>query len=127
MTLAVSPWTSNGHEVGQQFADDGLHLFVGGFAKDTGEDWMRHLRLNAFCRQGIGSHCSGGTRSAKGRHLIGSDDHTVDANEKGTGCSVPVLSVCGNVDNGHTAGHGNSSFNCWFGSKFEADFHMEMH
>ncbi len=38
MTLAVPPWTGNGHEVGQQFADDGLELFVGGFAKNTGED-----------------------------------------------------------------------------------------
>jgi hypothetical protein len=37
MTLAVFPWTGNGHEVGQQFADDGLHLFVGGLAKDLGE------------------------------------------------------------------------------------------
>jgi hypothetical protein len=34
MALAVSPWTGNGHEVGQQFADDSLDLFVGGFAKD---------------------------------------------------------------------------------------------
>ncbi len=51
MTLAVSPWTGNGHDFGQQFPDDGLDLIVGGFAKDTGEDSMRHLCLNAFCRQ----------------------------------------------------------------------------
>ena len=61
----------------------------------------------------------------KGRHLVGSNDHTDDANEKGTGCSVPVL-MCGNVGNGHTADYGNGAFDCWFGSKFEADFHMGM-
>jgi hypothetical protein len=60
-----------------------------------GEDRMRHLCLNAFCRHGIRSHCSGGTRSTKGRRLVGSNDHTDDANEKGTGCSIPVLCVCG--------------------------------
>ncbi len=85
MTLAVSPWTRNGHEVGQQFVDNGLDMFVGGFAKDTGEDRMRHLCLNSFCRHGIRSHCSGGMRRAKRRRLVGSNDHTDDANEKGTG------------------------------------------
>ncbi len=109
MTLAVSPWTGNGHEVGQQFGNDSLDLFVGGFAKDTGEDRMRHLCLNAFCRHGIGSHYSGGTRSAKGRHLVGSNDHT-DANEKGTGYSIPVLHVRGNVGNERTADYCNGAF-----------------
>ncbi len=127
MTLAVSPWTGNGHEVGQQFADDGVDLFVGGFAKNTGEDRMRHLCLNALCRQGIRSHCSGGMRNAKGRHLVGSDDHTDDANEKGTGCSVPVLRMCGDIGNGHAADYSNGAFDCWFGSKFKADFHLGMH
>ena len=94
MTLAVPPWTGNGHEVGQHFADDSLDLFVGGFAKDMGEDRMRHLCLDAFGRNGVISHCLGGTRSAKGRDLVGSNDDTDDANEKGTGCSVPVLTVC---------------------------------
>ena len=70
MTLAVSPWTGNSHEVGRQYMDDSLDLFVGGFAKDTGEDRMRHLCRNAFCSHGIGSHCSGGTRSVKGRPLV---------------------------------------------------------
>jgi hypothetical protein len=127
MTLAVSPWTENGHEVGQQFADDGLDWFVGGFAKDTGEDRMRHLYLNALSRYGISSHCSGGTRSAKERCLVGSDDHTDDTDEKGAGCSIPVMHVCVDVDNGHAADHGNGAFNCWFHSKCEADFHMGMH
>ncbi len=122
----MSPWTGNGHEVGHKFVDDGLDLFVGGFAKDTGEDRMRNLCLNAFCRHSIRSHHSGGTKSAKERHLVGSDDHTDDANEKGTGCSVPVLCVCDDVGNGHTADHGNGAFNCCFSSKFEADFHMGM-
>jgi hypothetical protein len=127
MTLGVSPWTGNGHEAGRQFADDGLDLFVDGFAKDTGEDRMRRLCLNAFCRYGIRIHCSGGTRSAKESRLVGSNDHTDDATEKGAGCSVPVLCVCGNVGNEHTADHGDGAFNCWFGSKFKADFHMGMH
>jgi hypothetical protein len=126
MTLAVSPWAGNGHKVGHQFADDGLDLFVGGFAKETGEDRMRHLCLNAFCRHSIRSHCLGGTKSAKGRHLVGSNDHTDDANEEGTGCSVPVLSICGDVGNGHAADHGNGAFNCWFGSVFDGEFHMGM-
>jgi hypothetical protein len=82
MTLALSPWTGNGHEVGQQFAGGGLDLFVGGLPKDVGEDRMRHLCLNALCRHSIGSHYSGGVRSAKGRRLVGSDDHTDDSNEK---------------------------------------------
>ncbi len=119
MTLAVSPWTGNGHEIGRQFADDSLDFFVGGLAKDKGEDRMRHLCINAFCRYGIRSYCSGGKRSAKGRRLVGSDDHTDDANKKGTGCSVPDLRVYGNVGNGHAVDHGNGAFNCWFGSKLK--------
>jgi hypothetical protein len=97
----VSPLTGNGHEVGRQFMDDNLDLFVGGFAKDRGEDRMRHLCLSAFCRHSIGSHLLGGTRSTKGMHLVCTNDHTDDANEKGTGCSIPVLHICGNLGNGH--------------------------
>ncbi len=93
MTLAVSSWTENSHEVSQQFADNGLDLLVDGLIKDTGENRMRHLCLNAFCRHGVRSHCLGGTRSAKGKHLVGSDDNTDYADEKGTGYSLPVLIV----------------------------------
>ncbi len=121
----MSPWTGNGHEVGQQFADDSLDLLVGGLAKDTDEDRMRHLCLNAFSRHGIRSHCLGDMRSAKGRHLVGSNDDTDDADEKGTGCSVSVLTMCGNIGNVHAADHGNGAFYCWFGSKFEVDFHID--
>ena len=124
MTLAVSPWIENGHEVSQQFVDDRLDLLVGGLAKNMGEDRMRHLCHNAFGRHGVQSHCLGGTRSMKGRCLVGSNDDTDDANEKGTGCSILVLSMCGKVGNGHTADHGNGAFHCWFGSKFEVNFHM---
>ncbi len=106
--------------------DDSLDLFVGGFAEDTGEDRMRRLCLNAFCRHGIGSYCLGGMRSTKGRRLVCTNDHTDDANEKGTGCSVPVLRICGDIGNGHKADYGNGAFDCWFGRKFEADFHMGM-
>jgi hypothetical protein len=129
MALAVSPWTGNGHEVGRQFTDDSFDLFVRGFAKDAGEDRMRHLCLNAFCRHGIGSHCLGGMGSAKGRCLVCTNDHTDDANEKGTGCSVPVLHMCGNVGNvvnGHAADYRDGAFDYWFGSKFDVDFHMGM-
>ena len=62
----------------------------------------------------------------RGAHLVGSNDHTDDANEKGTGCSILVLHVCGSVGNGHAADYGNGAFDCWFGSEFEADFHMGM-
>jgi hypothetical protein len=126
VTLAVSPWTGNSHEVSRQFADDRLDLLMGGLAKDSGEDRMRHLCLNAFVRNGIRSHCLGGMRSAKGRHLVGSNGDTDDANEKSTRCSVLVLSVCGNVGNGHAADHGDRAFDCRFSSKFEVDFHMGM-
>ncbi len=90
------------------------------------EDRMRHLCLNALHRYGIRSHCLGGTGSAKGRCLVFTNDHTDDANEKGTGCSVPVLHVCGSVSNGHAADYHNGVFDCWFGSKFEEDFHVGM-
>jgi hypothetical protein len=86
---------------------------MGEFAKDTDEDGMRHLCLNAFSRNGVGSHCLGGmgSRSAKGRHLVGSDDDADYANEKSTGCSVPVLDVYGNLGNGHAA-DGGGILNC---------------
>jgi hypothetical protein len=126
VTLAVSPWTGNSHEVSRQFADDRLDLLMGGLAQEMGEDRMRHLCLDAFGRNGLRSHFLGGTRSAKGRHLVGSTDDTDDANEKSTGCSVPALSVCGNVGNEHTADHGDGAFNCRFSSKFESDFNMGM-
>jgi hypothetical protein len=96
MSLAVSPRTGNSHGVSRQFVDDHFDLFMGGFAKDTCEDGMRHLCLNAKGRNGIGSHCLGGTgsSSAKGRHLVGSNDDADDADEKITGHSIPVLGVC---------------------------------
>jgi hypothetical protein len=107
--------------------DDSFDLFVDGFAEDTGEDRMRHLCLIVFfCRHGIGSHCLGGTGSAKGRCLVCTNDYTDDADEKCTTCSMPVLRVCGDVGNGHTADYHDDAFDCWFGSKFEADFHMGM-
>jgi hypothetical protein len=53
----------------------------------------------------------------KGRHLVGFNDHTDDANERGTGRSIPVLRVCGSVGNRHAADHGNDAFNCRFGGK----------
>jgi hypothetical protein len=59
--------------------------------------------------------------------MVGSGDKADDANEKSTGCSIPVLGVCGNLGNGYTADNGNGSPNGWFGSEFEADFHSGMH
>ncbi len=86
MSLSVPPWTGNSHEVSRQFADDHLDLIMVGLAKDTCEDGMRHLCLNAVNRYGIGSHRLGGTgsRSTKGRHLVGSNDDTDDADKKST-------------------------------------------
>jgi hypothetical protein len=122
----VSPWTGNSHEVSGQFADDHLDLFMGRFTEDMCEDGMKHLWLNAFGRKRFGSHHLGGmgSRSAKGRCLVGSDDDTDDANEKCTGSSVTVLGMCGNIGNGHAAHNGNGTFNWRFGCKFKvADFH----
>jgi hypothetical protein len=45
MSLALSPWTGNSHEVSRQFTDDRLDLLMGGLAKDTCEDEMRHVCL----------------------------------------------------------------------------------
>jgi hypothetical protein len=124
MSLAVFPWTGNSCEVGGQFTDDHLDLFMGGFAEDTCEDGMRHLCLNALGRNGVRHHHLGGMgSSAKGRHLVGSDDGADDANEKITGSSLPVLGMCGNVGNGYAADDCNGSLNGWFGCKFEVDFH----
>jgi hypothetical protein len=61
MSLAVSLWTENSHEVSRQFTDNHLDLLMGGFAKDMCEDGLRHFCLNAFGRNGIRSHCLGGT------------------------------------------------------------------
>ncbi len=88
MSLAVSPWTENSHEVSGQFADDRLDLLMCGLAEDMCEDGMRHLCLNAFGRNSVGGHYLGGMgrRSVKGRRLVHSNGNTDDANEKGTGC-----------------------------------------
>ncbi len=111
MSLAVSPWTGNSHEVGRQFADDHLDLVMGGFDKDTCEDVMRHLCLNALSGLGIGCHHLGEMgSSARGRCLIG-PDKSDDANEKNTGISVPVLGMCDNAGYGHAADNGNGSLN----------------
>ena len=124
MSLAVSPQTGNSHEVNGQFADDHLDLFMGGFAKDTCEDGMRHLCLNLLGRNGIGHHCLGGTgSSAKGRHLVNSNDEAYDAYEKSRGSSIPALGMCGNIGNGYATDNGNGSLNSWFSCEFEADFH----
>ncbi len=84
--------------------------------------------LNAFGRNSIGSHHLGGMgrRSAKGGFLVGCNDDTDDANEKSTGSSIPVLSMSGDLGNGHAANGGNGFFNCRFGCKFKADFCMGM-
>jgi hypothetical protein len=124
MSLAVPPQTGNSHEVSGQFVDDQLDFFMGGFAKDTCEDGMRHLCLNALGRNGIRCHPLGGMgSSAKERHLVGSDDNADDANEKSTGSSVPDMGMCGNVGDGYAADDSNGSLNGWFGCKFKADFH----
>ncbi len=56
VSLAVSPRTGNSHENSGQFANDHLDLFMGGFTKDTCENGMRHLCLNALGRNSIGGH-----------------------------------------------------------------------
>jgi hypothetical protein len=104
VSLAVSPWIGNCHEVSRQFMDDHLDLFMGGFAKDTCKDGMRHLGLNALGGHGIGRHHLGGTDgSVKGRYLVGSNYDANDANEKSTGSSKPVFGMCSNVGYGYAA------------------------
>ncbi len=61
MSLAEFPRTGNSHEVSGQFADDHHDLHMGGSTKDTCEDGMRHLYLNALGRNGIRHHQLGGT------------------------------------------------------------------
>ncbi len=101
MSVAVSPWTGNCHEVRGQCTDDHLDLFMGRFAKDTCDDGMRHLGLYALGRHGIRCHCLGGTgSSAKGRCLVGPNGDANDANEESTGCFIPVFDMCGNVGYG---------------------------
>jgi hypothetical protein len=56
VSLAVSPRTGNSHEVSRKLADDHLDLFMGGFAKDTCENGMRHLCINALGRNSIERH-----------------------------------------------------------------------
>ncbi len=112
VSLDVSQWTRNFHEVSGQFADNHLDLFMGGFPKDTCEDGMRHLGLNALGTHGIERHCLGGTDgSTKGRCLVGSIVNANDANEKCTRSSVPVFGVCGNVGNGYTVDDGDGYLN----------------
>ena len=124
VSLAVSPQTGNSHENSGQFANDHLDLFMGGFTKDTCENGMRHLCLNALGRNGIGHHRLGGMgSSAKRRRLVGSNDDADDANEKSTGSSVPVLGMCGNVGNGYTADNDDGSLNGWIGCKSKAYFY----
>jgi hypothetical protein len=119
----------HGQEIAMRLADSSrmtiLTCLWVDFAKDTGEDGMRHLCLNALGRNSIGCHPLGESgSSAKGRRLVDSDDDADDANEKSTGSSIPVLGVCGNVDNGYTADNGNGSLSRgWFGCEFKVDFH----
>ncbi len=94
MSLAAFPWTGNSHKVSGLFADDYLDLFMGVFAKDTCEDGMSHLCLNALGRNGIQSHRLGRTGSStKGRCLVGSNDNADDSSEKSTGSSIPILGL----------------------------------
>ncbi len=47
MSLVVTPRTRNSHEVGGEFPDDHLHLFVSRFPKYSCERGVRHLCLDA--------------------------------------------------------------------------------
>jgi len=48
MSLVVTPRTGNSHEVGREFPDDHLHLFVFRIPKDSCERGVRHLCLDAI-------------------------------------------------------------------------------
>ena len=47
MSLVVTPRTGNSQEVGGEFLDDHLHLFVYRFLKDLCEGGVQHLCLDA--------------------------------------------------------------------------------
>jgi hypothetical protein len=48
MSLVVTPTrTGNSHEVGGEFPDDHLYLFVSRFPKDSCEHGVQHLHLDA--------------------------------------------------------------------------------
>ena len=47
VTLVVTPRTGNSHEVGGKFPNYHLDLLVGRFPKDTCQDHMWHLGLDA--------------------------------------------------------------------------------
>ena len=47
MSLVVTPMTGNSHEVGGEFPDDHLHLFVCRLPKDLCEHGVWHLCLDA--------------------------------------------------------------------------------
>ena len=54
MTLVVTPRSGNSHEVGGEFLDDHLHLFVYRFPEDSCERGVQHLCLDA-----VRGHCVG--------------------------------------------------------------------
>ena len=47
LVVIVTPRTGNSHEVGGEFPDDHLYLFVSRFPKDSCEHGVRHLHLDA--------------------------------------------------------------------------------
>ena len=49
MTLALTPRTGNGHEVGGEFSDEHLDLFVCWFPKYPDEYVVGHLCPDAVC------------------------------------------------------------------------------
>jgi len=54
MSLVVTPRTGNSHEVGGEFPNDHLFLFMCRFPKDSCERGVRHLRLDAVCEYCVG-------------------------------------------------------------------------
>ena len=54
MSLVVTPRTRNSHEVGGEFLNDQMYLFVCRFPKDSCERGVQHLRLDAVRRYRVG-------------------------------------------------------------------------
>ena len=118
MTLFVTPRTENSHEVGGEFPNDHLHLFVCRFPKDSCERGVPCVRHDK-CVVSALILC----RSTKRRCFVCSDDNTYDTNQKGIRKTIRGCSVGGNVGDGDAGDNCNGTLNCWFCCKFEFYFH----
>ena len=101
VTLAVTPRTGNSHEVGGEFPDHHIDLFVCWFPEYPGKYIVGHVCPDAVRWHSVGH---GGRlvacRSVKGMCHVGANNDSDDANEEGRGKSVWCFCVGGQVKKG---------------------------